>query len=336
MMDLVKIAIGVLPVFLFLGALVYLDSYKLVRPAKIVWAILYGCAVALVCYYLHRACLDSINISTPIYTRYVSPFIEEILKAFWVFQLIRRHRIGFMVDAAIAGFAVGTGFALVENIYYIFTLDNSQILLWIIRGFGTAVMHGGVQAIFAMLYQNMVERAHYGRILTFLIALFPAVALHSGYNHFLLSPVLSTIVLIVFMPVLFMMLFAISERATRQWLGIGLDTDIELLDIIQSGRISETRIGQYLQTLRASFSGPVVADMLCFIRLHVELSMRAKGILLARQHGLKIAADSDIIPKFEELEYLKRSMGKTGRVALMPILRTSGRDLWQVYMLKKS
>ena len=41
------------------------------------------------------------------------------LKALIVVVLIRTHRIGFLVDAAILGFAVGTGFALVENLYYL-------------------------------------------------------------------------------------------------------------------------------------------------------------------------------------------------------------------------
>ena len=40
------------------------------------------------------------------------------LKGLIVVALIRTHRIGFLVDAAILGFAVGTGFALVENLQY--------------------------------------------------------------------------------------------------------------------------------------------------------------------------------------------------------------------------
>lgn len=334
MMDLIKIAVAILPVFSFLATLVYLDSYKLVRSAKIARAIAYGCLVAVVCLYLHRTLLDWLDIKAVIYTRYLSPVIEELLKALWIIIMIRSHRIGFMVDAAIIGFAVGTGFAFVENSYYLFTLGDTQVLLWIIRGFGTAVMHGGVQAVFGILYQNATERGKYGFLCNSLAAFIIVVTIHSIYNHFLISPVISTIILIVLLPVLFMVFFAISERATRQWLGVGLDTDIELLDIIESGRISETRIGQYLQNLRATFDGPVVADMLCYIRLHLELSMRAKGMLLARQFGLKINSESDIAAKFEELEYLKKSMGKTGRIAIMPVLRTSSRDLWQVYMLK--
>ena len=48
-----------------------------------------------------------------------------------------------MIDAAIYGFAVGAGFAFIENIYYLHSLEHHKIVVWIIRGLGTAVMHGG-------------------------------------------------------------------------------------------------------------------------------------------------------------------------------------------------
>ena len=329
-----KIIISIFPVFLFLAALIFLDSYKLVGVTKIIRAIAYGCLVALICYYLHRALIDLLNIKTVTYTRYISPFIEEILKGLWIVQLLKRNKIGFVVDASILGFAIGSGFAFVENSYFVFTLHDSQVLVWILRGFGTAIMHGGAQAVFAALYQTIYEKIKYGHTLGFGLTILTAVAIHSAYNHFLLSPVLSAIILIIFLPVIFMIAFEISERTTRNWLGSGLDTDIELMDIIESGIATNTRVGQYFEELQSKFPGPVVADMLCYLRLHIELSMRAKGIMLARQHGLQVTCEYDIEAKFKELEFLKKSIGKTGRIALLPLLRTSNRDLWQIHMLK--
>ena len=34
-----------------------------------------------------------------------------------------------------------------------------------------------------------------------------------------------------------------------------------------------------------------------------------------------------------EMHYLERSIGKTGRMAILPLRRTSGRDLWQLHVL---
>jgi hypothetical protein len=128
-------------------------------------------------------------------------------------------------------------------------------------------------------------------------------------------------------------LVVVSERKTREWLGSGFDTDQELLNLLMSGRISETRVGTYLRKLKVRFDGPVVADMLCLIRIRVELSLRAKGLLMMREAGFRAVAGPDIREKFEELEYLERTIGRTGLLAIEPIHRWSRRDLWQLSLL---
>jgi hypothetical protein len=79
----------------------------------------------------------------------------------------------------------------------------------------------------------------------------------------------------------------------------------------------------------------IAADMLCYIRLHIELAIRAKGMLVAREFEMDIKMDDDIKYKFKELHALERSIGKAGFLAMRPYLRMSRRDLWQLFMLKE-
>jgi hypothetical protein len=130
-----------------------------------------------------------------------------------------------------------------------------------------------------------------------------------------------------------MFAFNRSERITREWLGTGMDSDMELLDLIVSERIDGSPIGTYLQTMKNRFPGPTVADMLCLLRIHCELAMGAKAVLLMREHGIKPTPNPEIKEKFAELQYLEKSLGRTGRLAVMPFLKTSRRDLWQLYMV---
>jgi hypothetical protein len=139
---------------------------------------------------------------------------------------------------------------------------------------------------------------------------------------------------LIVLPVLVVITFTQSERMLRQWLEVGLDSDVRLLEYITTGTISETRIGRYLDSLKTRFPGEVVADMLCFLRIHLELAVRAKGILLMREAGFRVPADPEIRERLAELRFLERSVGKTGRLAIGPILRTSSRDLWQLYVLR--
>ena len=96
-------------------------------------------------YLVNAAALNALGIDLTLFSRDLSPIVEETLKGLVIVGLIRAHRIGFLVDAAIFGFAVGTGFALVENVYFLEIVKDAGIGTWIVRGFGTAIMHGGAR-----------------------------------------------------------------------------------------------------------------------------------------------------------------------------------------------
>jgi hypothetical protein len=213
--------LGLLPVCCFLAALVYLDSYKLVPLKWVVGTIILGCATGVASYPLNWIGLQWLDVGFTAYTRYVAPITEEALKATVIWVLMRNNRIGFLVDAAIFGFAVGAGFA----------------------------------------------------------------------------------------------------------------ADTELLELINSGELSNSKVGMYLQSLREKFEGPIVADLLCYLRLHTELSIRAKGLLMMRESGFMNKTGEETRAKLEELRYLEKSIGATGKLAIKPFLRMSQKDLWQFYML---
>ena len=73
--------------------------------------------------------------------------------------------------------------------------------------------------------------------------------------------------------------------------------------------------------------------MLCYLRLHGELALRAKGMLLMRESGIDDQLDDETRAKLAELEYLERSIGRSGQLALRPLLLVTGKDLWQLRWL---
>jgi hypothetical protein len=169
----------------------------------------------------------------------------------------------------------------------------------------------------------------------FLPGLAIATVLHSIFNHFLVGPTLTTALILVALPIFFVGVFNISEGRTREWLGTGFDTDAELLETINAGRVSDSRIGTYLAELRDRFPSETVVDMVCLLKLRLELSIRAKGILLAREAGFEVPGDPDMEGRFEELEHLEEGIGRTGLLALSPLFHFSDRDLWQYHMIGK-
>ena len=325
--------LGLLPVCCFLVALVVLDSYKLVDVRWVMGTIVFGGITAGLSYFIHTNALDAFQISFTDYSRYFSPFIEEALKGMIIVVLLYRNRIAFLVDAAIFGFAVGAGFAVIENVYMLQLLPVTDMRVWIIRGFGTAMMHGAATAILAVSYRALIRREERSPIVAFIPGLLVAGIVHSVYNHFFFPPVVNTLVVLTSLPILMVVIYKQSESAVADWLDIGFDADTELLELINSGRLSTSKVGLYLLTLKEKFRGEVVADLLCYLQLHVELSMRAKGLMMMRESGFENEVGEETKAKLEEMKYLDRSIGKTGKLAMRPFLQMSRKDLWQIYML---
>lgn len=326
-------AAGLLPVFAFLAGLVALDGYKLVRRADLALAIGGGLAAALAGFVVNRALIGALDVSPASYSRYVAPVVEEAAKAAIVLLLLRSHRIGFLVDAAILAFAVGAGFSAAENVWYLGHMHGAAPGVWIVRGFGTAIMHGGTTALFAIVAKARSDRgpAHAG--LAYLPAFAAAAGLHSLFNHFFLSPVLSAGVVLAVIPACLLWAFHRSEGAMSVWLGVGFDADAEMLELIRSGAVSDSHVGAYLQSLREKFRGEVVADMLCYLRLSAEIALRAKGELMMREHGFRSEPDPGLRATFAEMDYLEKSIGRTGLLALRPLFHDGGRQAWQARLL---
>ena len=329
----IALAVSVLPVFLFLGALVLLDSYKLITPRAILLAVAAGAAAALAGYTVNVPLGRRLGLDMARYTVYVAPVVEELLKAIYIVWLLRRNKVGFVVDAAIYGFAVGTGFAFVENIYFLPVHPNPTIWTWIVRGFGTALMHGGTTAIFAMISRTLQDRAPEFRVSFVVPGLIVAMVLHSLYNQFLVAPLLATALIVLVFPYIVTFLFQRSERETRSWLGTGFDTDQELLRVMRAGQVTDTPVGQYLKGLRTTYPPEVIVDMMCLLRLRAELGIKAKGILLMREAGFDPDPDPSLQAKLEEVRYLEQSIGRSGMRALKPFVQTSTHDLWQLNIL---
>ncbi|HEX4332685.1 MAG TPA: PrsW family glutamic-type intramembrane protease [Usitatibacter sp.] len=332
---MLAVLMGLAPVTTFLVALVLLDSYKLVKLRAVALAVACGMAAAGIAYLVNGLILGGTATDFIAYTRYGAPFLEELLKGLVIVAFIRTHRVGFLVDAAILGFGVGAGFAMVENLVYLEQIPDAVMGTWVVRGFGTAIMHGGATAIFAMAGLAMLDRRQGSGVdaRAFVPGYVIAVVLHSAFNHFFLSPRLSTFGVAIVVPALLFVVFDRSGKAVGRWLGTGFDADSEMLELINSGRLSDSPVGRYLHTLKDRFQGVVVADILCYVRVYTELALRAKGLLMMRENGFNPPADESTREKFAELRYLETSIGKTGLLAIQPMLHMSHKDLWQLHML---
>ncbi len=331
---LLRPLLALVPVLLFLAVLVQLDAYKLVRLRTVLAMMTAGALAAGASYLVNNYAYGHFAGDFTAYSRYLSPWIEEALKAVLLAYLIRTRRLGLPVDTGIAGFAIGTGFALLENFYYLTSRPDAVLATQVIRGFGTAIMHGGTATVLGMISVTLYERRPHGGLQLLLPGFLVAVALHGGFNYLLVRPAVATLATLVVLPLVIYLVFTQSERTLRDWLDTDLDAKVRLLESINSGTFLDSHAGRYLQTLRERFQGEVLADMLCCLRLNGELALRAKGVLLLRESGLEEPPlDVETRDKLVELTQLERAIGRSGMLALRPLMIASGKDIWQLTLL---
>lgn len=334
MIQVLEFSFALLPIVIFLIGMWMLDSFQLIKTREVIITILFGFLIAGIAVLFHGAILNNTDIDRAALSRYIAPVSEEFLKFLPVIFLIVTRRVGFMVDAAIFGLAVGAGFAIIENLYYLRALEDATLITWFVRGFGTAIMHGCTTAIAAIISKDLFDTKDWPAMLSFVPGFLPAVVLHALFNMFLLPPTTSALLITISLPPVLYLVFKKSEAHTRSWLGTGLDSDMELLQILLAGNISQTRIGGYIQSIRDKFPPAVVGDIICYLRVYLELSIKAKGILIMKDSGVELPPDPNVEAQFDELEYLEAQIGKIGLLAIQPLLKIDNTDLWQLSLMR--
>jgi hypothetical protein len=197
-------------------------------------------------------------------------------------------------------------------------------------------MHGGTTTVLAMISVTLSERRPHGGLQLLLPGLLAAVALHTGFNLLLVRPALAALAILVALPLIIYLVFRHSEHTLRDWLESDLDSNVQLLESINGGTFLDSNAGRHLQALRERFRGEDLADMLCCLRLHAELALRAKGILLLRESGLEEPPlDEETRDKLAELAQLRRAIGRAGVLALRPLMMATGKEIWELTLLRQ-
>ncbi len=164
-----------------------------------------------------------------------------------------------------------------------------------------------------------------------------AVIIHSLFNHIVLlfSPIVTTVIIVLLLPTTIILVFMQNEGVLKHWLDIQLAEEVTLLKMIRSGKLSHTKTGEFIISIRNNFPPEVLLDMMNYIGLYTELSIHAKKVMLLKETGLPIVLERHVRDKLKELKALKHIIGKTGLLAISPILRMSQKDIWKLNLLDK-
>ncbi len=333
---MLKAVFGCLPVVTFLATLVHFDSFKLVHPKTVLMVTIAGAASAGIAYLLEIFMLDRMGIELHDLMHFGAPVVEELLTAIVIVILVQTNRIGFAFDAVILGFAAGTGFALIENFYYLAAPQDRDLAVWVIRGFGSAIMHGATTSVFALSGHLLAQHAGRARFYHYLPGLGFAVGFHTAFNYIFLDfPVISTVAMMIGLPAITALLLNRDKKTIQDWLKVDFDDHKQLLEQIRSGEYEKIAAGRFLTKLHERFDAYTVDKMIYYIELHTELIIAAEEILLAHANGKNQTVEGPIKEKLILLHEVEGEIGKTGMLALRPHLNFNRHEFWEIYMLEK-
>src|SRR5919112_4963671 len=201
-------ALALLPVLFLLAIFVWFDAFKLMSLKEILLLLVLGGLGALASYPVSGRLLDTLPIGFSNYSRFVAPWIEEAIKGAIVVGLFRFNRVGFKIDAVLSGFAIGAGFSVVENIFYLVRFPEYGAGTWLVRGFGTAIMHGTTLAVLVAIAHEFAERetreaaAEFDfSLMWFIPGYGVAVALHTAFNQFPDRPMIAMMGAVLVAPI---------------------------------------------------------------------------------------------------------------------------------------
>ena len=334
--------LALIPVLVLLAVFDWLDAFELVNFKEICVLLLLGAIAAALSWPVSGRLLDTLPIGFSFYSRFIAPWIEEAIKGAMIVILFRMNRIGYKLDAVIAGFAIGAGFSVVENIIYLLRFPDYGIGTWLVRGFGTAVMHGATLAVMAAIAHEFAERENHEpasdfdfHYWWFLPGYLVAVALHTAFNQFPDRPLIAMLGAIIVAPLVLIGIFHFGTREAERWLVAEMAEHRAALEALRNGRWPDGKAGEKIGALASRLDEEGAKRVRRYWELQTWLVAEAEETMMEEATGDAEFSQQQVRAAFAELEGLKRALGRSTFTALQALLPFSRNDAWEVSELKQ-
>jgi len=333
---------ALVPVLVLLAIFTWLDAFKLMSLKEILVLLVLGGIAAIAVYPISGRLIDTLPIGFSNYSRFVAPWIEEAFKAAVIIMLFGLNRIGYKLDAVISGFAIGAGFSVIENIIYLTIYPNYGAGTWLVRGLGTAVMHGTTLAILAAIAHELAERETRDaasefdfRPWWFIPGFLAAVAIHTLFNQFPEHPLLAMLGAAMFAPIALMAIFNFGTSEAQSWLVAERAEHKAQLDALRGGSWPDSPSGKKIAALAERLGPDVAPRVRRYWELQAYLVGEAEETLLEESEGDAEYDLAELRAAFAERDELRRALGTSAFAQLSQLLPFSRNDEWELSELKQ-
>jgi hypothetical protein len=157
-----------------------------------------------------------------------------------------------------------------------------------------------------------------------------ALAFHIFHNMFQFTPIMQFFWVLAVMIGMIAVVYFYDIDMTHRWLDKGLDMQINLLRSIEGGHLLNTPTGTFLESVKELFPPNVYFDIICYVRLQIELSVAAKTRFMLHEVGMDEPLEANkkelYMSQFVELGELEKNIGPSAKMTIAPIVKLSPAD----------
>jgi RsiW-degrading membrane proteinase PrsW (M82 family) len=332
-MLIIALLIATVVPLLFLYMIYKLDLYGTGSFRTVLVCFAWGMVSFALAYLANTAARSAGLVTQDTLRRYFAPVSEEILKALILIYLVRRPNFTYFVDGAIYGFAIGVGFAIVENYSYVLGGTSSMLGTAIGRVLSTNLMHASASALVGIAVGYARFHRSWLRVLSLLAGLAVATALHLGFNNLVTR--VSSGLLLLYAAVVGFGSAGIIALAIRRGLAeekTWIEETLGEADRVTKGeaavvnRITDMRA--ILAPIATRFGPEKAGQIERFLMLQARLGILRKTLEKLQDEKMARAVEAQMNDLRSEMDSSRRAVGTYCMLYLRQIFPEESSPLW--------
>jgi CRP-like cAMP-binding protein/RsiW-degrading membrane proteinase PrsW (M82 family) len=329
---ILSIILSVLIPLLFLYIIGSLEIYAVAQRRLIIVALGSGALAFGLAFLFQTELLRAGLMSYEQITGSVAPIVEEVLKAGLIIALSARMRLRDAVDGTIYGFAIGTSFAIGENILYIIQTPDGTFGVIFARLLSTSLMHTFTTAVVGTMAGSGVYLARPARINRIGFALITVIFIHALFNR-IASTQEMLIVFILGMAIALggtgLIITLVNHYLKTERRSIEGELSNELSSGEVAAALNPDKLADILSQHRSEIDGDQAHIIRNYIMLQGQRALLKKGLDLSRRPKFAKSLELQIQGIEQRLAALRSEMGLYTWIWLRTVLPSEESAVWE-------
>lgn len=315
-----------------------LDLFGTGKGNTVAVCLIWGATGAfLLSYAANTALKDAFTLSFEQVSTRVAPFVEELFKLAVLLYFVQRPRFRYFVDGAVYGYAVGIGFAMSENIFYLSNSDGASALgLAVTRVLSASLMHAVAGAVMGIALGFSRRAGGWRKLFAAGLGILFAMSVHLIYNSLLFALDGGVLLLGVAIAIglgggimvgVFMTLgLAAEKRRFADTLGIHSGVSAAERKAVQN--LGSTAIDEILADLAAKFGAEKAALIRQLLVIQANIGILKNNLSSPVGDRLRKAWQIEVEELSAEMDRLRRQIGAYTMTLLRSLLPEGDVLLW--------